>query len=45
MIVWKQGVCEGDGGDDGKQWSPFLLHTFENLVWRVSWSITGVLLP
>jgi len=42
VIIWKQG---GDGtADDDKKWSPKVLNTFEDPVWRVSWSITGNIL-
>jgi protein transport protein SEC13 len=37
VIIWKQ------DGDDAK-WSPKVLNTFEDPVWRVSWSITGNIL-
>jgi protein transport protein SEC13 len=43
VIVWKQGVVgggegEGDEGDvRGGVWTPTLLNTFEDPVWRVSW--------
>ena len=57
VIVWKQGVVvavdddgaggDGGGGDDGagEKWTPTLLNTFEDPVWRVSWvsESTGVL--
>ncbi|KAL3815285.1 hypothetical protein ACHAXA_010096 [Cyclostephanos tholiformis] len=47
VIVWKQGVAgggEGDVGDAGGKWTPTLLNTFDDPVWRVSWSITGNIL-
>ena len=37
VIIWKQ------DGDDAK-WNPKVLNTFEDPVWRVSWSITGNIL-
>ena len=44
VIVWKQGAVavdgsdEGEGGDgSGGKWTPTLLNTFEDPVWRVSW--------
>jgi protein transport protein SEC13 len=37
VLIWKQ---EGLGQD----WKPTLLHQFEAPVWRVSWSVTGLLL-
>jgi len=57
VIVWKQGVVvavdddgaggDGGGGEDGagEKWTPTLLNTFEDPVWRVSWvsESTGVL--
>jgi protein transport protein SEC13 len=40
VIIWKQDRSEGDTAE----WKPTLLHTFEDPVWRVSWSVTGHLL-
>ncbi|KAL7532818.1 hypothetical protein ACHAXR_004871 [Thalassiosira sp. AJA248-18] len=40
VIIWKQGGEDGDG----KKWTPTVLHTFDDPVWRVSWSITGNIL-
>lgn len=37
VIIWKQ-----DG--QNKKWSPKVLNTFEDPVWRLSWSITGNIL-
>lgn len=42
VIIWKQGGDEGDSGD--KKWTPTVLHSFDDPVWRVSWSITGNIL-
>lgn len=42
VIIWKQGGDEGEE-NDGK-WTPTVLHTFDDPVWRVSWSITGNIL-
>ena len=38
VIVWTQ-----KGGSEGT-WEPLLLHTFEEPVWRLSWSVTGNIL-
>jgi protein transport protein SEC13 len=38
VLIWKQ-----QGGKDG-EWKATLLHTFDDPVWRVSWSVTGHLL-
>jgi protein transport protein SEC13 len=37
VMIWK---CEEEGG----QWTSMVLHTFEDPVWRVSWSVTGNIL-
>lgn len=42
VIIWKQGG--EDGKDDTKKWTPIVLNTFDDPVWRVSWSITGNIL-
>jgi protein transport protein SEC13 len=42
VIIWKQGG--DDNGDDDTKWSSKVLNTFEDPVWRVSWSITGNIL-
>ena len=45
VIIWKQGSGNGGyEGEDGKKWTPTLLHTFDDPVWRISWSITGQIL-
>ena len=52
VIIWKQGGEEGSSldGDETKEededlaWTPTVLHTFDDPVWRVSWSITGNIL-
>jgi len=38
VLIWTQKLQEGD------EWTAELLHTFEDPVWRVSWSVTGHLL-
>jgi protein transport protein SEC13 len=38
VIIWTQ------KGGMGQEWKPFLLKTFEEPVWRVSWSVTGNIL-
>lgn len=43
VIIWKQGSEDGNSGGD-KTWTPVVLHTFDDPVWRVSWSITGNIL-
>eukprot|EP00986_Skeletonema_menzelii_P011232 scaffold5705_cov132-Skeletonema_menzelii.AAC.3 len=42
VIIWKQGG--DDTAADEKKWSAKVLNTFEDPVWRVSWSITGNIL-
>ncbi|KAL7549883.1 hypothetical protein ACHAWF_013138 [Thalassiosira exigua] len=42
VIIWTQGG--DDGADDSGKWAPKVLHTFEDPVWRVSWSVTGNIL-
>ena len=49
VIIWKQEpVSDEDesksGGLQFSEWKPTLLHTFDEPVWRVSWSVTGHLL-
>lgn len=47
VIIWKQHQpSTSDGETDGAslEWKPTLLHTFDDPVWRVSWSVTGHLL-
>jgi protein transport protein SEC13 len=41
VIIWKQ---QAAADEDSAEWKPTLLHTFEDPVWRVSWSVTGHLL-
>jgi protein transport protein SEC13 len=44
---WKQGGDDGVDGEEeeiNKVWTPTVLHTFDDPVWRVSWSITGNIL-
>eukprot|EP00565_Helicotheca_tamesis_P002553 CAMPEP_0185726956 /NCGR_PEP_ID=MMETSP1171-20130828/2780_1 /TAXON_ID=374046 /ORGANISM="Helicotheca tamensis, Strain CCMP826" /LENGTH=372 /DNA_ID=CAMNT_0028395407 /DNA_START=18 /DNA_END=1136 /DNA_ORIENTATION=- len=43
VLVWTQKADEGEGGEPGP-WKPTLLHTFEEPVWRLSWSVTGNIL-
>jgi protein transport protein SEC13 len=43
VIIWKQGGDNSEGGSDGK-WTPTVLHTFNDPVWRLSWSIAGNIL-
>ena len=43
VIIWKQGGDNGEQVDD-KRWTPTVLHTFDDPVWRVSWSVTGNIL-
>jgi len=38
VIIWTQ------KGGEGQPWTPQLLHTFDDPVWRVSWSVTGCVL-
>lgn len=42
VIVWRQGGDDADSED--KKWTPTVLHTFDDPVWRVSWSVTGNIL-
>lgn len=44
VIVWKRERDGGDGGDAPPAWHPAVLHTFDDPVWRVSWSVTGNIL-
>ncbi len=50
VIIWKQGGEEDLDGEkkeeeeEDKVWTPTVLHTFDDPVWRVSWSITGNIL-
>mmetsp|Transcript_12490 Transcript_12490/g.12115 ORF Transcript_12490/g.12115 Transcript_12490/m.12115 type:complete len:344 (-) Transcript_12490:203-1234(-) len=37
VLIWKQEENQGN-------WEPTLLHTFDQPVWRVSWSVTGSIL-
>lgn len=37
VIIWKQ-------EEQGEKWTSMVLHTFEDAVWRVSWSVTGNIL-
>jgi protein transport protein SEC13 len=41
VIIWK--LEEGEDGTEGR-WTSMVLHTFEDPVWRVSWSVTGNIL-
>jgi protein transport protein SEC13 len=45
VIIWKQ-LTSSENETDGTtpEWKPTLLHTFDDPVWRVSWSVTGHLL-
>merc|ERR1711928_31368 len=36
VIIWTQ--------KDGGAWTPKVLHTFEDVVWHVSWSVSGNIL-
>ena len=38
VIVWRKDDTEGGA------WTPQILHTFSDVVWHVSWSITGDIL-
>mmetsp|Transcript_31421 Transcript_31421/g.66548 ORF Transcript_31421/g.66548 Transcript_31421/m.66548 type:complete len:667 (-) Transcript_31421:268-2268(-) len=42
VIIWKQGGEDGD--TTTTSWTPTVLNTFDDPVWRVSWSITGNIL-
>lgn len=44
VIIWKQGGDEDGGEAAAALWTPTVLHTFDDPVWRVSWSITGNIL-
>ena len=44
VIIWKQGSDNGETSDEDKKWTPLVLHTFDDPVWRVSWSVTGNIL-
>ena len=44
VIIWKQGGDDGNTDGDNAKWTPTLLNTFDDPVWRVSWSITGNIL-
>ncbi len=41
MIIWTN---EGAGGGGGGTWTPKTLHTFDDVVWHVSWSVSGNML-
>lgn len=41
VIIWTSNNSEGGAGS---QWSPKELHTFDDVVWHVSWSISGNML-
>ena len=43
VLIWKQQQQTGSAEEDG-EWQAQLLHTFDDPVWRVSWSVTGHLL-
>jgi len=43
-IIWKQGSDDCGSDDANSLWTPTVLHTFDDPVWRVSWSITGNIL-
>lgn len=36
VVVWRK--------EEGGKWTPQVLHTFNDVVWHVSWSITGNIL-
>lgn len=36
MVIWTS--------DDNVTWTPTILHTFDDVVWSVSWSLTGNIL-
>ena len=38
MIIWS------NNGTPGSQWSSTILHKFDDVVWHVSWSLTGDIL-
>ena len=40
VIIWKLDEADEEGG----KWTSMVLHTFEDPVWRVSWSVTGNIL-
>jgi protein transport protein SEC13 len=50
VIIWKQGgeddlyAEKKEDDEEDKVWTPSVLHTFDDPVWRVSWSITGNIL-
>lgn len=44
VIIWKQQQTSSDDTSSSPEWKPTRLHTFEDPVWRVSWSVTGHLL-
>jgi len=47
VIIWKQGSDNGtevETSDEDKKWTPLVLNTFDDPVWRVSWSVTGNIL-
>ncbi|KAL7474967.1 hypothetical protein ACHAW6_000904 [Cyclotella cf. meneghiniana] len=41
VIIWKS---EDEEDVDNGKWTSMVLHTFEDPVWRVSWSVTGNIL-
>jgi len=43
VLVWTQKAGEGEEGEPGP-WQPTLLNTFEEPVWKLSWSVTGNIL-
>jgi len=46
VIIWTQQLKKNidNANVNNDQWKPFLLNTFQDPVWRVSWSITGSIL-
>jgi protein transport protein SEC13 len=46
VIIWTQQLKKNNDNANvnNDQWKPFLLNTFQDPVWRVSWSITGSIL-
>jgi len=44
VIIWTQELDKDAKSSNANQWKPFLLNTFQDPVWRVSWSVTGSIL-
>merc|ERR1712083_727386 len=39
VLIWTK-----EGGESSQQWTPTELHSFEDVVWHVSWSVSGNML-